>query len=78
MSQRMDDRSLLERHYITLVLRLTLDQAGHLLQGSLADTTHMSPAFFIGSAGLHQAVDAWLRQQQSGGDAESMPHQPSS
>lgn len=78
MSQRTDDSTLLDRHYITLVLRLTLDQTGHLLQGSLADTTHKPPEFFIGLPGLHQAVDAWLRQQQAGGDAEPTLHQHSS
>jgi hypothetical protein len=78
MSQRTDDSTLLDRHYITVVLRLTLDQTGHLLQGSLADTTHKPPTFFIGPAGLHQVVDAWLRQQQAGEDTEPTPHQHSS
>lgn len=78
MSQRSDDSMLSDRHYITLVLRLTLDRTGRLLQGSLADTTYNSPAFFIGPAGLHQAVDAWLRQQQAEGDTEFTPYQHSS
>lgn len=68
MAEQTDDSAMSDRHYITLVLRLTLDRTGHLLQGSLADTTHKPPEFFTGPAGLHQAVDAWLRQQQAGED----------
>ena len=64
MPQAADNSTLSDRHYITLILRLTLDQAGDLIQGDLVDTTYGLPEHFIGTMGLHQAVEAWLRQQQ--------------
>jgi hypothetical protein len=42
---------------------LTLDQAGELIQGDLVDTANGLPEHFVGTTGLHQAVEAWLRQQ---------------
>jgi hypothetical protein len=65
MPQAADNSTLLDRHYITLILRLTLDQSGNLIQGDLVDTTNVLPEHFIGTTGLHQAVEAWLRKQHS-------------
>ena len=65
MPQAADNSTLLDRYYVTLILRLTLNQAGDLIQGSLTDTTTGLPEHFIGTTGLHQAVEAWLRQQNS-------------
>ncbi len=65
MPQAADNSALLDRHYVTLILRLTLDQAGDLIRGDLVDTTNGLPEHFIGTTGLHQAVEAWLRQQNS-------------
>jgi hypothetical protein len=64
MPQAADNSTLLDRHYVTLILRLTLNQAGDLILGSLTDTTTGLPEHFIGTTGLYQAVEAWLRQQQ--------------
>jgi hypothetical protein len=63
MPQAADNSTLSDRHYITLILRLTLDQAGDLIQGHLVDTTNSLPEHFFGTTGLHQAVEAWLRKQ---------------
>lgn len=65
MPQVADNRTLSDRLYITLILRLTLDQAGDLIQGDLLDTTNSLPEHFIGTTGLYQTVEAWLRQQHS-------------
>lgn len=70
MPQAADNRTLLDRHYITLILRLTLDQAGDLIQGDLVDTTNGLPEHFMGTTGLQQAVEAWLRQQHSKDEQE--------
>jgi hypothetical protein len=62
MPHPADDITLADRHYVTLILRLTLDGTGRLLQGELVDTTDSLPKRFIGATGLHQAVTGWLRQ----------------
>lgn len=64
MAQPEDDITLTSRHYVTLILRLTLDQTGRLLQGELVDTTESLRTRFIGTTGLHQAVERWLAQQE--------------
>ena len=65
MPHTPENTTLADRHYITLILRLTLDRAGRLIQGDLADTADARQEHFIGAAGLHQAVEAWLQQQQA-------------
>ena len=70
MPQAADDSTLSDRHYVTLILRLTLDQAGDLIQGDLLDTTNSLPEHFIGTTGLYQAVEAWLRKQHSKDEQE--------
>jgi hypothetical protein len=39
MPHPADDITRADRHYVTLILRLTLDRTGQLLQGELVDTT---------------------------------------
>jgi len=65
MRHSPENSTLADRHYVTLILRLTLDRAGQLIQGELAVTTDSRQEHFIGTVGLHQAVDAWLRQQHA-------------
>lgn len=64
MPATADNSTLADRHYITLILRLTLDRNGQLIHGDLAGTTDARQEHFIGTTGLYQAVEAWLRQQQ--------------
>ena len=64
MSYPADDTTLTDRHYVTLILRLTLDRGGRLLQGELVDTTDSRPERFIGVVGLNQAVRDWLAQHE--------------
>jgi hypothetical protein len=59
-----DENSLADRHYVTLILRLTLDRGGRLIQGELVDTTDSQLARFIGVTGLNQAVQDWLMRYE--------------
>jgi hypothetical protein len=60
-----DKPTLSDRHYVTLILRLTLDQVGDVINGELVDTANSLPEHFIGITGLHQAMEAWFQQQHS-------------
>jgi hypothetical protein len=64
MPSPTDDTSLANRRYVTLILRLALDQKGRVIGGELVDTTNAGPEYFIKTTGLHQAVTAWLRKQR--------------
>ena len=72
MLQAADNNTLSDRHYITLILRLTLNRAGDLVQGDLVDTTNELPKHFIGATGLHKVVEAWLWKQHS--EDRQKPH----
>jgi hypothetical protein len=72
MSLPADDAILRGRHYITLILRLTLDREGQLIQGELVDTKGTRSDWFIGASGLNEAVAAWL-QQQAHAESETDP-----
>ena len=64
MSHPPPDSTLADRHYVTLILRLTLDRGGRVIQGELVDTTDTLWRRFTSSSGLSQAVETWLRQQE--------------
>lgn len=64
MAQPSQDSSVTDHRYVTLILRLTLDRCGHLIQGELVDTLDTLQQRFRGSSGLNQAVEAWLRRQE--------------
>ena len=64
MSDSANENVLEHRSYISLVLRLTLDQRGRLMQGELIDMTNTPQQRFTTLAGLNQAVEAWLKQQE--------------
>ena len=60
------ENHLMDRHYATLILRLTLDQQGRLIQGEMVDVTDTYQERFIGDHGLNHVIHKWLtRQQQS-------------
>lgn len=63
MPDPVNENALENRYYISLVLRLTLDQRGRLIQGELVDMTNTPWQRFTNLADLNQAVEAWLRQQ---------------
>lgn len=64
MSEPAKSFALDDRHYVTLILRLALDQSGQLIQGELVDTTDTVQKRFSDASGLNQAVATWLRQQK--------------
>lgn len=64
MSDSVDETSLENRYYCSLILRLTLDQWGRLIQGELVDTTDTLHQRFTNLSGLNEAVVAWFRQQE--------------
>ena len=77
MPHPADDITLADRHYVTLILRLTLDQTGQLLKGELVDMTDTLQKRFLGSTGLHQALEAWLRQQEQSAADDASANQDS-
>ncbi|HEX6288793.1 MAG TPA: hypothetical protein VFZ66_06355 [Herpetosiphonaceae bacterium] len=56
------DDAIANRLYITLILRLALDERGRLILGELVDTTDAPPQRFRGVVGLNQVVQNWLVQ----------------
>ena len=54
------DETLADHRYVTLILRLTLDQGGQLVHGELVDTTDTLLGRFSGAAGLNNVVRDWL------------------
>ena len=71
MSDPANTDDLKNRTYLSLVLRLTLDQGGRLIQGELVDTTDTLRQRFTTLSGLNEAVAGWLkRQEQTDGKKE--------
>lgn len=64
-----------EGYYVTLILRLNLDEKGELSKSELVDTTGSLSKHFIDRKGLHQGIDDWLNQRSQ---SYSKKHQPGS
>lgn len=72
MSQPSSENILAERHYVTLILRLSMDSHGRLIQGELVDMANEIQERFMGRAGLTRAVQDWLtKQEQADGDTDT-------
>ncbi len=67
----LDEGVLADRHYVTLILRLTLDRNGRLIQGELLNTADTQEEQFIGLSGLNRAVHAWLQRIEQDEDESS-------
>ena len=67
MSDLASEITLQNHQYISLIVRLTLDQGGHLIQGELVDTTDTLRQRFTTLSELNAAVAAWLKQQEHAG-----------
>jgi hypothetical protein len=65
MPHPANDDTLVDRYYVTLILRLTLHRSGRLIQGELVDTAGILQKRFIGASGLDQALAAWRKQQKT-------------
>ena len=70
MSDLVSEITLQNRHYISLIVRLTLDQQGHLIQGELLDTTDTLRQRFTTLSELNNVVATWLKQQEQTADKQ--------
>lgn len=72
------ESALADHCYITLILRLNLDEKGELSKSELVDTTGSFSKRFIGRKGLHQGLDDWLNQvsQSLSKENQSEPEKP--
>lgn len=64
MSQPPAENHLANRRYISVVLRLVLDQHGHMIHGEVIGDANMRPARFSGWRGLTHALQDWLINQE--------------
>jgi hypothetical protein len=65
------ENHLADRRYVSVVLRLVLDQHGQMIHGELVGDANTPPARFSGWRGLTRAVQVWLtRHAQDGTTAE--------
>lgn len=62
MKLPLNESYLEDRTYVTLILRLALDQEGQLTEGELVDTIGSIPKRFNDLDNLEQAVGDWLKQ----------------
>jgi hypothetical protein len=58
-----DEDKLSENHYATLILRLVLDQQGHLKYGELLDATNGFQERFVEWRGMIHLLRVWLTSQ---------------
>ena len=65
MPTSTDGNHLAEKRYVTVVLRLVLDQHGQLIHGEFIDVASMIGVRFSGWRGLIRIVRNWLAQQPS-------------
>jgi hypothetical protein len=56
----------------TLILRLVLDQRGHLMYGELVDVAGGPPDRFVAWRGLIGVVRTWLRNQEQEGVSDDL------
>lgn len=63
--------SLTDRHYVTLILRLTFDQEGQLSEGELTDTVGSLAKRFRGRGGLDRTIDGSLKKLSESFTTES-------
>jgi hypothetical protein len=68
------ENHLADRRYVSVVLRLVLDQHGQLIHGELVGAANTRPARFSGWRGLTRALKVWLTRQ--GEDAADAPETP--
>ena len=64
MAEHVQNNTLQDRHYVTLILRCSFDVRGCLIGGECVDTRYSLPEHFLGEVGLTEALSAWLRQQR--------------
>jgi hypothetical protein len=75
LSQPPAENHLADRRYVSVILRLVLDQHGQMLHGEVVGTANARPARFSGWPGLTRAVQAWLTRHAQD-DAADVPPPP--
>ena len=71
MPQSPAENHLADRRYVSVVLRLVLDQHGQMIHGEVVGDVNTRPDRFSGWHGLTPALQAWLtRHEQDDGAAE--------
>ena len=70
MSDSATSDDLKNRYYLSLVVRLTLDQTGRLIQGEVLDTADTLRQRFTTLSELNEAMAAWLKQQEQAPERE--------
>ena len=58
------ENHLADRRYVSVVLRLVLDEHGLLIHGEVVGDATTRPARFSGWPGLTRALQAWLAGQE--------------
>jgi len=60
LPQSPAENHLTNRRYVSVVLRLVLDQHGRMIHGELVGDANTRPTRFSGWRGLTRALQAWL------------------
>jgi hypothetical protein len=68
------ENHLTDRRYVSVLLRLVLDQHGQMIHGEVVGDTSAHPTRFRGWRGLTRALQAWLTRRQD--DAADAPETP--
>jgi hypothetical protein len=68
-----DEDKLANKRYATLILRLILDQRGHLLYGELVDATNGFHERFVKWRGLIHKLRGWFTSQRGTGTDDPLP-----
>jgi hypothetical protein len=68
LPQSPAENHLADRRYVSVVLRLVLDEHGQMIHGELVGDVNTRPARFSGWRGLTRALQAWIRHEQDGAD----------
>ena len=68
MSQSPAENHLADRHYVSVVLRLVLNQHGKMIYGELVGAPNTLPIRFSGWRGMTRAVRNWLIRQKQDED----------
>ena len=71
MPQPPTENHLADRRYVSVVLRLVLDQHGQMIHGEVIGDANTHPARFIGWRGLTRAVRVWLTRHEQNGTADA-------
>lgn len=73
MSPSSAENYLADRRYVSVVVRLVLDQRGHMIHGEVVGAANTQPTRFSGWPGLNRAIRAWLAQPERDADSDDSP-----